>query len=112
MLSDEILTFGCNCPPFASNSNVLEFTVPLLNGLENASTTLLFSPIPVAPFCGVTLTTTGAVVSTPPAVVNELWKKFTPFPAVSSTPFAVTTSSVFTGKAWFGVNVTTAPFTA
>src|SRR5947209_12464785 len=112
-LSDEMLTPGCNCTPFASSSKVPEFTVLLFNGSEKLSTTLLFKPIPVAPSCGVTATTAGPVVSTVAAVVKPPWKKFAPFPATSVTALVLTrtVTGVFPGSGWFGVNVTTAPFT-
>jgi hypothetical protein len=93
----------------ASNSNVPGFTVLLFNGSEKLSATVLFNPIPVAPFCGATDTTTGAAVSVPAAVVNELENPFTPFPARSTAPLLSTLTLIVTlgGSGALGVNVTT-----
>jgi hypothetical protein len=112
VLSADNVTFGVNCTPLASSSNVFPFTVLLLNASENVSTTALFNPIPDAPFCGDTASTTGAVASTPATVVNVLDVPFTWFPATSSTWLVFTTAviEVLGGNGELGVNVTT-PFT-
>jgi len=83
--------------------------VLLFNGSLNVSTTTLFNPIPVAPFCGLTLTTVGGVVSVPAVVVKPLENPFTPLPAVSSNPLLNTdnVSELLAGSGALGVNVTT-----
>jgi hypothetical protein len=72
--------------PFANSPMVFALIVLAFNDSENLSTTWAFSPIPVAPSAGVTITTVGGVVFVAVVVVNELEKVLLRvFPARSFT---------------------------
>ncbi len=99
-----------NLFPSTNKPTVLLLIVLGFSGLLKVNTTAAFSPIPVAPLPGVTIATTGAVVSVPPPVVNELSKKLLLFPDKSTTPpFTSTRIWLFAGSGDSGVNVTTLP---
>jgi hypothetical protein len=68
----EVLIEIPNALPFAKSAIVLALIVFGFSDLENVSTTAAFVPTPVAPFCGVTIVTSGAVVSVPVPVVKVL----------------------------------------
>jgi hypothetical protein len=109
-LSAEVLIESPSALPFASNAKLLAFTVVGFSDFENVSTTCPFGPIPVAPFCGVTAITAGAVESLPVPVVNALAKELLAFPDKSTKPeFACTFTVAFAGSGDDGTNVTTVP---
>ena len=80
---------------------------------EKVNTTGGVGPTSVAPFAGVTRTTSGGVVSATAAVVKVLWKKVLPLPARSRTwlLFTRTRTRTLPGNAVTGVKVTMAPST-
>jgi len=108
-LSAETLTPVANALPFASKAKLFVFSVLGFKDFENVRTTCTFGPIPVAPFCGVTIVTTGAVVSVFVPVVNVLLNELLGFPERSNTPDEATCTVIveLPGNGDTGVNVNT-----
>src|SRR5580658_2622034 len=112
-LSAEVLMDAPSALPFASKPKLLVLIVAGFNDSEKVSTTTAFGPIPVAPFCGVNIVTTGAVVFEPVPVENVLENPLLAFPERSNTPEVTCTVTIeFPGNGESGVNVSTVPVTS
>ena len=110
-LSAETLIPVAKMLPFVSKAILFVFSVLGFKDLEKVRTACAFGPIPDAPFCGVSIVTTGAVVSEPTPVVNALLKELLRFPERSSTPDEATCTVIveLPGSGDVGVNVNTFP---
>src|SRR5580698_3854020 len=109
-LSAEALIELDDALPLARSAKVSVLIVLGFNDSENVSTTTALVPIPVAPFCGVTIVITGAAVSVLVPVVNVLENELAAFPDRSSKPELTCTVTVaLPGNGDSGVNVITVP---
>ena len=98
--------------PLANNANVLLLTVAGFSDSENVTTTCALRPTSPDPSAGVTLATSGGVVSATAAVTKEADANPFELPIRSWTPVTCTEMLVLPGNGLAGVNVTVPPLTA
>ena len=113
-LSAERLTAAPNRSPPAKRAKVVPVIVLAFKDSEKVSITAALGPTSRAPSLGVTITTSGGVISVAAVVTNVLWKECVPLPARSPTWPSLTVSRTCTlpGKDEARVKVTSAPLTA